>query len=193
MVFAMSSKLELPIVPVDNKELYSPPEGIVIRAGLIPFTIKDNQRYYLLGLFNDHVFTDMGGGCKSSLEERPIDCLTREIKEEADDQTAQVIVNLLNKIDYNSRQVEVWRQTGPSFRSLGYPFRQYLPGPVYKYYVLLHIDDPEMKLGGPTQKEEVGSYIWVSVDQLKKYPTERFNQSCQDFMSRYLTTGVMAG
>ena len=164
---------------VHPDELYNPPQGIVIRAGVIPFISKDNQRYYLLGLFDDHVFTDMGGGCKTSRHERPIDCLIREVLEETDAVTASVVIKaLINR----SSLVEVWRQTAKTFSDYGYPFRQRQPGPVYRYYVFVEIDDPEMKLGGPTFKQEVESYCWISTEKIRLFSREMFNRSCQDFM-----------
>lgn len=162
-----------------SDELYNPPSGIVIRAGVIPFVVHNEQRYYLLGLFPDHIFTDMGGGCKTSLKERPIDCLLREVNEEADSITAKVVTETLSRHDAH---VEVWRQTAQTFRDYGYPFQQRRPGPVYRYYVFLEIDDPEMKLGGLTHKDEVESYCWVSRDDMKTYSSDLFSSSCRDFL-----------
>lgn len=164
---------------VKPDELHNPPSGIVIRAGIIPFTIHNNQRYYLLGSFSNQVFTDMGGGCKTSRRERPIDCLLREINEETDPITAKVVVDALMT---KSANLEVWRQAAKTFRDYGYPFRQQRPGPVYRYYVFLEINDREMKLGGLTHKDEVESYLWVSTEELKTYTRDRFSSSCQDFL-----------
>ena len=169
---------------VDVSELYHPPSGIVIRAGVIPFIVKDDQRYYLLGLFHDCALTDMGGGCKTSRREKPIDCILREVSEETDDITAKVITETLtNKISY----LEVWRQTAKTFSDFGYPFHQKQPGPVYRYYVLLEINDPKMQLGGPTYKEEVEIYQWISSSKIKLMPKERFSLSCQDFLKRIIS------
>lgn len=164
---------------VDPDELYHPPPGVVIRAGIIPYIIHNEQRYYLLGLFPDRIFTDMGGGCKTSRSERPIDCLVREINEETDPITAKVVIRTLFE---QSDHLEAWRQTAQTFRDYGYPFRQRQSGPIYRYYVFLKIDDPEMKLGGLTCKEEVESYHWVSDDELKAYPNQAFSSSCRDFL-----------
>lgn len=163
---------------VDPDELYHPPFGIVIRAGVIPFIVNNQERYYLLGLFPDHVFTDMGGGCKTSRYERPIDCLLREVNEETDSTTAQVVIDTLAN---QTKNIEVWRQTAQRFSDFGYPFRQRRPGPIYRYYVLLEINDPEMKLGGFTHKDEVESYSWVSSKEMKTYPSELISPSCRDF------------
>ena len=157
----------------------------MIRSGIVPFVIHNKQRYYLLGLFADRIFTDMGGGCKTSRQERPIDCLIREINEETDTTTAKVIIKALTD---QSANLEVWRQTARSFRDYGYPFRQRQPGPIYRYYVFLEINDPQMKLGGLTHKEEVELYRWVSDEEIKTYSSDLFSLSCRDFfISRHLT------
>ncbi len=163
---------------VDLDELYYPPRGIVIRAGVIPFIVSNEERYYLLGIFPDNVFTDMGGGCKTSRRERPIDCLLREINEETDSVTAQVVTDTLSN---QNKNIEVWRQTARSFRDFGYPFQQRRAGPIHRYYVFLEIDDPEMKLGGLTHKDEVDSYRWVSSKELKNCSRDLISSSMRDF------------
>lgn len=53
-----------------------------IRAGVIPFTIKDNQLYFLLGIDrNTRELTDFGGGVKST--ESVVDAAYRELFEES--------------------------------------------------------------------------------------------------------------
>jgi hypothetical protein len=164
---------------VTREELFSPPPGIVIRAGVIPYTYIGDQRYYLVGLFPDLVYTDMGGGCKTGRRERPIDCLIREIEEETDPVTARKVIKSLLDPD---AEIEVWRQTAPTFRDYNYPFRQIRPGPVHRYYVLLKIDDPELELGGATHKEEVVSYEWIPETVLHQTSPTSFNDSCKDFL-----------
>lgn len=168
---------------VNPDELHNPPRGIVIRAGVIPFIISNEERYYLLGIFPDHIFTDMGGGCKTSRRERPIDCLLREINEETDSTTAQVVIDTLAN---QNKNIEVWRQTARSFSDFGYPFRQRRAGPIYRYYVFLEIDDPEMKLGGLTHKDEVNAYRWVSGKELKTYSSDLVSPSCREFFKSTL-------
>src|SRR3989304_3199471 len=53
-----------------------------IRAGVIPFTIKNNRLYFLLGVYRDTgELTDFGGGVKTS--ESIIDAAYRELFEES--------------------------------------------------------------------------------------------------------------
>lgn len=166
-------------VQVSHSELYFPPPGIVIRAGVIPYTITLEQRYYLLGLFPDKIYTDMGGGCKTSRHERPIDCLVREIEEETDPETAKVVITTLT---HQLSQIEVWRQTGDNFKDLGYPFSQRCPGPIHRYYVFLEIYDPMLHLGGPTLKKEVNCYQWISEKDLQQITPLKVSSSCRDFL-----------
>lgn len=163
----------------DCKELLYPPQGIIIRAGVIPYTIKDGKRYYLLGLFRDNCYTDMGGGAKTSRFERPIDCINREVEEETDKRTAEVVLSTLL---VPPKDIEIWCQTAPMFRDFGYSFRQRRPGPVHRYYVLLPISDPLLSLGGITGSEEVDRYEWIAEEELKTKRYSDFNPSLVDFL-----------
>lgn len=165
---------------VNSCELYEPPSGIVIRAGVVPYTTIQGERYYLFGRLQDNKLTDMGGGCKTSRHERPIDCLFREINEEADDVTSKAVISMLSS---NYSHLEVWRQTANSFRDYGYPFPQKGEGPIYRYYVFLEIDDPDFKLGGITNKQEVKEYQWFSENVIRYYSREMFSDPYRRFLT----------
>jgi hypothetical protein len=171
---------DIRVEKVNPRELYEPPSGIVIRAGVIPYTIIRGERYYLFGRLYDNKLTDMGGGCKTSRQERPIDCLFREISEEADEVTSKAVINVLIS---NCAHLEVWRQTANTFRDYGYPFQQKEKGPIYRYYVFLEVDDPDFKLGGITNKQEVKEYQWFSENDIRSHSREMFSRPYREFLS----------
>jgi len=61
-------------------------ESYVKRSGVVPYFILDNIEYLILGIkvyIEGNVWSDLGGGCKSSLNELSYDCANRELLEES--------------------------------------------------------------------------------------------------------------
>jgi hypothetical protein len=166
---------------VDRRELVEPPYGRVIRAGVIPYFYLDGQRHFLLGLRPDYIWTDVGGGCKTSRKETPMRCLHRETDEEIDETTGDLIKKALD--DPTSKMV-VWRQTANRFSDYGLPFVERKDqGPIFRYFVFLELKDPLKKLGGPTGKEEVTSYRWLSEQQLRSIDPTLISDSIHPFLA----------
>ena len=63
----------------------------IIRVGVIPYCIKNNQIYWLMGKNKHGLISDFGGGCRSSRGETPLQCLFRETREEAGIKVYQLV------------------------------------------------------------------------------------------------------
>ena len=69
----------------------------IVRSGVIPFTIKNNRLYFLLGIDNNTgEFTDFGGGLKKG--EQAVDTAYREFNEES----CNLFNNYVTKKDVNN-------------------------------------------------------------------------------------------
>lgn len=160
--------------------LKNPPHGIIVRAGIIPYTVKNGKEYYLLGVYENGDYTDIGGGCKTTLREKPITCLIREIEEETDKETAKRIID---DLESPFEEKQVFFQKGKDFASFGYPFPMKRAGPVYRVYVLLLVEENPFELGGPTGNEEVPEYAWVTREEIRGKAPEQFNPAVLDFLT----------
>ena len=105
----------LSIVPID--EIFRNDIN-VLRAGVIPYTIINNEIYWLMGKSNTGRLGDFGGGCKSSKKETAYQCLIREVQEES----SGILTGAIYEAIQRKEGVIVWasrsRKDPPLFRYL---------------------------------------------------------------------------
>lgn len=110
------------IIPVPIEEIYRTDQS-VIRSGVIPYTVINNEIFWLMGIDRYGRLGDFGGGCRSSKKETAYSCCLREIDEESSGLlTKQIESQIRNKIG-----VFVWRA-----RSRKDP-------PIYRYLLFVPI------------------------------------------------------